>query len=173
MEATLTVPAASGTYYVQVDGVGKGDPAATGYSDYASIGEYVLGVSACDGTMPPSTTPGAPTSVTTAGTGTTAPSTPRMRRATSGRRGGPVTAAVRWVAPTSTGGAAIRGYQVWVERVNSAGRVMRTVGSARVSSGTRAVSLRLHRGHYRFRVMAYNAAGSSPLSTRSRVVTAR
>jgi hypothetical protein len=47
------------------------------------------------------------------------------------------------------------------------------IGSARVSSGSRAVKLRLHRGHYRFRVIAYNAVGSSRLSAPSRVVTAR
>jgi hypothetical protein len=171
MDASLTVAAPSGTYYVRVDGVDKGDPATTGYSDYASIGEYVLGVSACDGTMPPSTTPTAP--VATSRTSTTAPSRPGIGRAISGRRGGRVTAAVRWAAPTSNGGAAISGYRVWVERVTRAGRVMRTVGSARVSARSRAVTLRLHRGHYRFRVTAYNAAGSSPLSARSRTVIAR
>jgi hypothetical protein len=96
-----------------------------------------------------------------------------MGRATSGRRGGRVTAAVRWAAPASNGGAAIRGYRIWVQRVTTSGRVMRTVGSARVSSASRAVTLRLHRGHYRFRVVAYNAVGSSPVSARSRVVTAR
>jgi hypothetical protein len=172
MEATLTVAAPSGTYYVRVDGVGKGDPATTGYSDYGSIGEYVLAASACDGSIPPVTTPAPPASGS-AGTTTTAPSTPRIGRATSGRRGGRVTAAVRWAAPASNGGAAIRGYRVQVERVNSAGRVTRVIGSARVSSGSRAVKLRLHRGHYRFRVIAYNAVGSSRLSAPSRVVTAR
>jgi hypothetical protein len=172
MEASLTVPAPSGTYYVRVDGVGKGSAATTGYSDYGSIGEYVLGVSACDGTMPPTTTPAAPATGTTAAT-TTHPSTPRIRRATSGHRGGRVTAAVRWAAPASTGGAAIRGYRIRVERVNRAGRVTRVIGSARVGSRARAVTLRLHRGHYRFRVIAYNAAGSSPMSAPSRVVRAR
>lgn len=33
-----TLPA--GTYYLEVDGVGVGSPTATGYSDYASVGEY-------------------------------------------------------------------------------------------------------------------------------------
>jgi len=174
MDASLTVAATSGTYYVRVDGVGNGDPATTGYSDYASIGEYVLGVSACDGTMPPTTTPAQPTSGTTgSGTTTTAPSTPRIGRAASGRPGGRATAAVRWAAPASNGGAAIRGYRIQVERVTRAGRVTRVIGTARVSSRSRAVTLRLHRGHYRFRVIAYNAAGSSPLSAPSRMVTAR
>jgi PKD repeat protein len=38
-----TVPAA-GTYYVSVQGVGKGDPTSTGYTDYGSLGNYALTV---------------------------------------------------------------------------------------------------------------------------------
>jgi len=36
-----TLPAA-GTYFVTVDGVGKGDPLTTGYTDYGSIGQYTI-----------------------------------------------------------------------------------------------------------------------------------
>ncbi len=32
----------AGEYFVMVDGVGKGDPQATGYSDYASLGRYTI-----------------------------------------------------------------------------------------------------------------------------------
>jgi hypothetical protein len=42
---TQTVPAA-GTYYVSVRGVGKGDPLGTGYTNYGSLGNYALQVSA-------------------------------------------------------------------------------------------------------------------------------
>jgi PKD repeat protein len=38
--------AASGTYYVTVQGVGKGDPLGTGYTDYGSLGVYSVSVSA-------------------------------------------------------------------------------------------------------------------------------
>jgi PKD repeat protein len=41
---TVTLPAA-GTYYVFVQGTGKGDPLATGYSSYGSIGQYALSAS--------------------------------------------------------------------------------------------------------------------------------
>ena len=34
------VVAAPGTYYLEVTGVGRGDPLADGYTDYASIGQY-------------------------------------------------------------------------------------------------------------------------------------
>jgi PKD repeat protein len=42
--ATVTLPAA-GTYYVFVQGTGKGDPKTTGYSSYGSIGQYALSAS--------------------------------------------------------------------------------------------------------------------------------
>src|SRR3954447_21549296 len=65
MDAQVTVPAGAGTYYVRIDGVGNGAPATNGYSDYASVGEYVLAISNCDGTMPAVTTPVPPTGTTT------------------------------------------------------------------------------------------------------------
>lgn len=45
LNATLsvTVPLA-GTYYLSVQGTGKGDPLSTGYSNYGSVGQYALGV---------------------------------------------------------------------------------------------------------------------------------
>lgn len=49
-----TVPA--GTYYLAISGVGSGDPATNGYSDYASLGQYTI-----SGTAPPAATLAAPT----------------------------------------------------------------------------------------------------------------
>jgi PKD repeat protein len=40
LSAHLSVNVAGGTYYLRIDGVGEGDPATTGYSDYGSLGEY-------------------------------------------------------------------------------------------------------------------------------------
>jgi PKD repeat protein len=37
---STTVPA--GAYYLSISGIGSGDPAATGYSNYASLGQYVI-----------------------------------------------------------------------------------------------------------------------------------
>jgi PKD repeat protein len=47
LTATLsfTLPAA-GSYHVSVQGTGKGDPLTTGYTDYGSLGNYALQVSA-------------------------------------------------------------------------------------------------------------------------------
>ena len=43
LPATLTATlSATGTYFVTVDGVGKGDPLSTGYTDYGSIGQYTI-----------------------------------------------------------------------------------------------------------------------------------
>ena len=180
MDAQVTVPAGVGTYYVRVDGVGKGDPVTTGYSDYGSVGEYVLATSACDGTLPVVTTPTTPTTpVTTTPTPTTpaiaagAPSAPHIGLASPGRRGGAVTARARWGAPASAGGSAISGYKVRAEKVDSAGRVVKVFITRTLSAGSRSASLRLAKGKYRFFVIAYNRAGPSPLSAPSRVVRAR
>ncbi|WKB51268.1 hypothetical protein [Eleftheria terrae] len=46
LEATVSANLPySGTYYLVVDGVGKGDPGGTGYSDYGSIGQFTLAAS--------------------------------------------------------------------------------------------------------------------------------
>jgi PKD repeat protein len=45
--------AASATYYVSVQGVGKGDPLAGGYSDYGSVGQYAITGSAPAGVGQP------------------------------------------------------------------------------------------------------------------------
>jgi Calx-beta domain len=38
--ASFSVTVGAGVYYLHIDGVGKGDPATGGYSDYASLGGY-------------------------------------------------------------------------------------------------------------------------------------
>jgi hypothetical protein len=175
MDSSVTVSAPAGTYYVRVDGVGTPDPVNSGYSTYASIGEYQLAVSTCDGTLPPSTmpqpTPTDPTTTTPGAAG--APSAPGVGLASSGRRGHPVTAVARWNAPASNGGAAITGYQVRAERLSRSGRVLGSVTSRVVGSGSHALTMRLRKGKYRFRIVAFNAAGASPYSAASRVVVAR
>lgn len=49
--AAFNINLAAGTYYITIDGVGEGDPATTGYSDYASLGSYTI-----SGTLPPALT---------------------------------------------------------------------------------------------------------------------
>ncbi len=52
LTATINTTVGAGTYALVVDGVGAGDPATTGYSDYGSLGFYTL-----TGTAPVSTNP--------------------------------------------------------------------------------------------------------------------
>lgn len=47
LDAAIEATLAAGTYTLVVDGVGTGDPATTGYSDYGSVGRYHLA-----GTLP-------------------------------------------------------------------------------------------------------------------------
>jgi hypothetical protein len=177
MDASVSVAAGNARYYVRVDGVGKGVPATNGYSDYASLGEYEVAISACDGSMPPPSTPTLATWPTPTppapASRVAAPSTPGIGQASSGRAGRPITATARWRAPASNGGAAIIGYRVKAQLLSRSGRVTRVLTSAVVSSASHDLTMRLPKGRYRFRIIAYNSAGASPLSAPSRVVIAR
>ena len=42
LDASLNIQLAAGTYLLTVDGVGKGDPQTTGYSNYGSLGQYTV-----------------------------------------------------------------------------------------------------------------------------------
>jgi PKD repeat protein len=42
LTASFTASLAAGTYYLRVSGIGAGDPNSTGYSDYGSLGNYVI-----------------------------------------------------------------------------------------------------------------------------------
>ncbi|WOJ93375.1 PKD domain-containing protein [Congregibacter variabilis] len=55
LDAAISVNVAAGEYFLVVDGVGKGDPLGTGYTDYASLGNYSIAGFAADpgGIMPP------------------------------------------------------------------------------------------------------------------------
>lgn len=45
--ATIASTPAAGTYYLEVSGVGKGNPLTDGYSDYDSLGRYTLSIPEC------------------------------------------------------------------------------------------------------------------------------
>lgn len=42
LSATISTTLPAGGYYLKIDGVGYGDPLTNGYSDYASVGRYVI-----------------------------------------------------------------------------------------------------------------------------------
>ena len=47
MNAQVIIPAATGVHYLRVDGVGEGNPAGSGWSDYGSLGQYRLSATGC------------------------------------------------------------------------------------------------------------------------------
>jgi PKD repeat protein len=61
LAASISAAVAPGTYYLRIEGVGTGDPATNGYSDYGSIGEYAI-----TGSIPAANTQVAPIAVVAA-----------------------------------------------------------------------------------------------------------
>lgn len=163
MNASVSVPGAIGTYFLRVDGVGHGDPAGTGWSDYGSAGQYRLTSTGC---ASETTQPAEDPTVTR-------PSPPRIGTASSGVSGGSINATARWYAPTTDGGAAITKYRVIAKRLNSAGQVVASYGSAYQSSATRKLTMTLPRARYKFVVYAWNKVGASAASSTSNAVYAR
>jgi hypothetical protein len=189
MNAQVSVPSATGTYYLRVDGVGQGNPGTTGWSDYGSLGQYRLTATGCSAattstpsstpTSTPTTTPTtAPTTSPATTTPTTSPTTTRpaapvIKVASSGTRGRPITALARWSAPARTGGAAVTKYRVRALRLDKRNHVVAKYGSAYLSPTARALTMRLPKGRYTFSVMAWNRVGASGWSRSSGIVRAR
>lgn len=86
----------------------------------------------------------------------TKPGAPGIGRPSAGNGG----AVVRWAAPASNGGAAITGYLVQVFRGTSLVKTVTVGGSSRAATVTGLAN----GAGYRFRVLAANAAGTSPAS---------
>ena len=93
----------------------------------------------------------------------------RIKKAASGAPGGKSTAKVKW-APTTTGGMPILGYKVVALRVRH-GHVVSRHGT-KVDADVHGVKMRLHRGHYRFKVRALTDLGRGR-ATMTKVVRAR
>jgi hypothetical protein len=68
LPASLSTTVSAGTYYLRIDGVGTGDP-NTGYSDYASLGQYFISGTVVDPNVNP-TPPDTPTNLTAAAVST-------------------------------------------------------------------------------------------------------
>lgn len=183
MNAQVVVPAATNSYYLRVDGVGNGNPAGSGWSDYGSLGQYRLTATGCANQPvdanpaqepPSSSTPTTDPEPAPAPTpAATKPGAPVIGSASSGARGGTSTAVARWSAPTDTGGSKIVKYRVRAQRLNSSNRVVRTYGSSYQTSSARALRMKLPRGRYVFSVLANNSIGNSTWSRSSRGVYAR
>ena len=101
-----------------------------------------------------------------------APGAPTIGRASSGSRGGQVTATARWSAPLDDGGAAVDGYRVSATRWKH-GSPVKTLSSNVLGPTTHAAKFLLPRGVWSFRVQARNAQGFGAFSQASKRVTAR
>ena len=146
LDAALDGELSAGTYFLEVDGTGAGDP-STGYDDYGSLGAYSLTVSACGEVAPG--VPGAPTEVSATPTSATA-------------------ARVSFTPPASDGGGAITSY--------AASCTSTTGGVARAVSGTAGplVVAGLSSGStYACTVRASNAFGAGEVSAASALFVAK
>jgi hypothetical protein len=78
LAASFSLSLSAGTYFLQVDGVGFGDPLSNGYSDYGSLGQYLLTGSL---TSPASLVISAPTTLLTSEAGGSASFSVRLSQA--------------------------------------------------------------------------------------------
>ena len=168
MDAQVTLPAAEGTYYLRVDGVGQGAPSTTVWSDYGSVGQWRLTANGCASSPPPEPetpeeppVPPAPTPTPTPTPTLTRPGAPVIRAGSWGLKGGVSSALARWWAPTVTGGTPATKYRVRAQRRDSANRVIANKYSSYLSPNARSATMRLARGRYTFAVMTWNKVGPS------------
>jgi hypothetical protein len=102
------------------------------------------------------------------------PGKTRIGDATPGKRGGKLTAKVRWLPPVGTTNPAINGYRVIAYKRNSNGKYVKVATSPVFPGGARsAVFTAGKKGKYKFAVNARNSLGFGPLSAKSNAVTPR
>ena len=132
LSATIATSVPAGSYFLRVDGVGTGDPANTGYSDYGSIGAYALALTgSCS---PGAGLPGSPRSLTAVGNGPAR------------------SAQVSWSTPADIGVGPVTSYTVFL---NGAQVGTTTTPAATLSGLTLGQA-------YDVAVSATNAAGTGP-----------
>lgn len=193
MNASVSIPNATGTYTLRVDGVGNGNAAGNGWSDYGSLGQYTLTSTGCGtttgsstpaGTDAPSATPASTPSSTPSSTPTAtpakpapvthrAPKAPRIGAVTPGPKRGAKTVTVRWNPPADTGSSALTTYRIQTVMLSGRSRAAHSYMTRAFRPTTHAVVMRLPAGAYRFRILATNAQGASPWSAYSRTVAAQ
>ncbi|MFN6538729.1 MAG: Calx-beta domain-containing protein [Nostoc sp. EkiNYC01] len=64
LSASIVTSVAAGTYYLKIDGVGKGNPLTTGYTDYGSLGQYFISGTVVSNNIPAIALAVSPSSVT-------------------------------------------------------------------------------------------------------------
>ena len=106
--------------------------------------------------------------------GTTVPGRGKVTSAQRGKAGGPKSVVVAWRPPTATGGAALTGHRLVVQRLNARGKAVSTTRTQAFGPGVRRHEVKLARtGRYRFAVQSRNAKGWGATSPWSKKVTPR
>jgi len=100
------------------------------------------------------------------------PNAPKIGKASSGAKGGAKTAIARWSGAVNNK-SAIKTYRVYAYKLSSSGKVTKTYKSKALKASARSYAYKLPGGSYKFKVLATNARGTSPLSGYSKKVTAR
>jgi len=103
----------------------------------------------------------------------TAPSSPRIRRASAGSPGGRDTAVARWASPRTSNGARVNGYRVTALKLRPTGAVVSRRSSKVLRASARSLEMRLPAGRYRFVVRARNSMGTGAASAESNIVRSR
>jgi hypothetical protein len=143
--AQISTWVAAGQYFLAIEGVGAGDPATTGYSNYGSLGQYFI-----TGTVPQELTstepPTAPTDL-------------------AAQLSGETSIQLDWSDPASTPESDESGYRVYRSMNNGAYLQIANVPR----NGTTYADNNLASGDYRYYLQAYNGAGSNDSNETSTV----
>ncbi|MEP6817055.1 MAG: fibronectin type III domain-containing protein, partial [Marmoricola sp.] len=148
-------PAAAGTTSLRVTGLVNG----------SAVRFQVLATNAVDA--------GAFSAASAAVTPAGVPGRTRIGVAADGADGGHSTALVRWRAPVSDGGLAVKGYLVTAVRISRTGVPGARYTSAAQPAQLRSLSMTLPAGYYRFTVRARNVLGLGASSASSNLVKAQ
>lgn len=161
LSATISATLAAGTYTLSIDGVGAHDPLTSGYSDYASLGSYVVALTGSTIAAPTSgsDTSGGDTTTDTAGEPTTAPAVPAGVSATL--VGSAVT--VAWTHD----GVHVSSFDVQREKRQRNGSWVVAAVVAVTDPAARTLSDSPGAGTFRYAVRAVNAIGPSNWSPAS------
>ena len=135
LNASINQSVMPGTYYAQVDGIGRGAP-ATSYDDYGSIGAYTLQVTGCGGVVDPGDGP---------------PSAPL---GLTGDYLGDGDVQLNWAAPADDGAAPVTSYNVYMDGDS--------VGSVSAGPALSAIVDNVPPGVHDFGVAAVNSEGPGP-----------
>ena len=151
LDADLVYSVTAGlTYYVEVDGVGFGDPLNTGYSDYGSVGRFTVSVVAGGTVTPPPT-------------GDTVPAAPSNATAS-----GSPTATIAWDDNSTNED----GFEVWREKQHRNGRWQSPTLVKTTAADVTSVTDSPGSGTFRYRVRAFDGTLFSGYSAYTASVSA-